>query len=261
MLYSYWQITRIFGIVGIAAAAAFLCRHYRCAATPVRMVVALALVSFELERFFSVSIRFPDRVPLFLCNISTWAAVVACLTLNSLAVEFLYFIGLSAATMTLLTPDMGSLWPDAFFLNHGGIVTAAAVLVFGGIVRLRPGAPLRAFSMGMTYFACGAIFDWRFGTNYSYMMHKPPRASMLDYFGPWPLYWLPSTLILICLVWLLHRVALGAAIRGAGSPGVFGVTTEMPAAMRRSTPARAPLLSTRLRRATRALFPHDGTVR
>jgi hypothetical integral membrane protein (TIGR02206 family) len=203
MPYSYWQLSWGIGIVGVPALGALLARQYRAIVTPLRFAIAIALVSFELQRFFTVSIRFPDRMPFYLCNISTWAAVLVCLTLNSLAVEFLYFIGLTAAVMTLLTPDMGSQWPAPFFLNHGGIVMAAIVLIFGKVVRMRPGAPWRAFSMGMTYFAAGGIFDWGFGTNYSFTMHKPPRASLLDILGPWPLYWFAATLILLFLMWIL----------------------------------------------------------
>jgi hypothetical integral membrane protein (TIGR02206 family) len=203
MLYSYWQFGWGVGIVGVAAIAAVVTRQCRAAAMPVRIAIAIALVSFELQRFFTGGIRFPDRMPFYLCNVSTWAAVLACLTLNSPAVEFLYFMGLSGALMTLLTPDLGSHWPAAFFLNHGGIIVAAAVLAFGKVVRMRPGAPLRGFSMGVAYFAAGAVFDWSFGTNYSFTMHKSGRTSLLDYLGPWPFYWLPAMGILLCLVWLL----------------------------------------------------------
>ena len=159
-----------------------------------------------------MSVRFPDRMPFFLCNISTWAAVLACLTLNSLAVEFVYFAGLAGASMALLTPDMGSQWPASFFLNHGGIVLAATVLVFGGVVRVRPGAPWRAFAMATIYFLAGGIFDhWRFGTNYSFMLHKAHGKSLLDYLGPWPFYWLPVGLIFLGLLWILWLPVRSAA--------------------------------------------------
>jgi hypothetical integral membrane protein (TIGR02206 family) len=201
--YSLGQIGWGVGIALVASLGVLLCRESRSAATWVRILIAIVLVSFELQRFLVENVRFPDRMPFYLCNISTWAAVLACLTLNPLAVEFLYFTGLTAAVMALLTPDMGSVWPAPFFLNHGGIVLAASVLVFGRVVRMRRIAPFRAYSMGVIYFAAGGVFDWCFGTNYSFTLHKPFRTSLLDYLGPWPIYWLSAALIGSCLVWLL----------------------------------------------------------
>ena len=69
------------------------------------------LVGGELQRYFHDGVAFPDRVPLHLCNVTTWVAVLACLTLGYRAVEFTYFAGLAGAGMAVLTPDMGAVWP------------------------------------------------------------------------------------------------------------------------------------------------------
>ena len=66
-----------------------------------------------------------------------WAAVIACLAPVPMSWSSLYFAGLAGAGMALLTPDLWSPWPSYpavyFFVAHGGIVIAAAMLVFGRI--------------------------------------------------------------------------------------------------------------------------------
>ncbi len=226
MPYTFAHIGWDVGIAAVAGLAVVLFRRTRPAVFPVRIAIAALLVGFELQRFLTVHIAFPNQMPFFLCNVSTWAAVLACLTLNPLAVDFLYFNGLAAAIMALMMPDTGSVWPASFFLNHGGIILAASILVFGGVVPIRPVYPLRAFGMLAVYFFSGALFDWRFGTNYSFMLHKPSGLTLMDYLGPWPWYWLSVAVLdntLICLLWLPVRTkrAPESAIHAAGSPAAF----------------------------------------
>ncbi len=113
--------------------------------------------------------------------------------------------------MALLTPDLWSPWPSYpaiyFFVAHGGIVIACAVLVFGGIRPLRPGAWMRAYSALLVYTSAVGIFDWIAGANYMYLRFKPKSGSLLDAFGPWPVYLLPAMVLAAALFWVLEKAA------------------------------------------------------
>jgi len=128
---------------------------------------------------------------------------MACLTLLPAAVEFAYFTGLAGAGMALLTPDMGASWPWQFFLNHGGIIVAATVLVFGGLAPLRAGAMWRAYGWFSLYIALVGIFNWIFGTNYAFLCAKPSWASLLTVMGPWPIYIFAGGGVALAMFWML----------------------------------------------------------
>jgi len=107
----------------------------------------------------------------------------------------------------VITPDLWTPWPSYpaiyFFVAHGGILIASVVLVFGGIARLRPGAPWRAFGILVAYAAAIGTFNAVFGSNYVYLCRKPVNPSLLDLMGPWPVYLVTAGAVCLGLFWLL----------------------------------------------------------
>ena len=155
------------------------------------------------------------NLPLQLCDVSLWTTVLACWTLKPWLVEFSYFAGVAGAGMALLTPDLWSPWPSYpavyFFISHGGIVIAVAVLVFGGISPLRRGAMWRAFAMVVGYAAIVGGIDEALHANYMYLCQKPQSESVLSAFGPWPWYLFAAaalTLLLFEALWLAAAKSL-----------------------------------------------------
>ncbi len=205
--------THISLLVGIAAAAVLLsvlCRRGRVSGRRTRFVLGCGLAVNELIwwvfRYSHEGVHLAN-LPLQLCDITLWATVLACITLRPAFVEFAYFAGLAGAGMALLTPDLWTGWPSYpaiyFFAAHGTMVVACSVLVFGGIAPLvaRRGVARVRSAGGL----CGGVraFNAIFGTNYMYLCRKPRNASLLDAFGPWPIYLLGGAAAGLALFWLL----------------------------------------------------------
>ena len=195
----------------IAAAVCILLRRRRISPKTVRLALGYGLAINELVwwafRYSHEGFRFPLNLPLQLCDATVWATVLACTTLIAGFVEFAYFAGIAGAGMALLTPDLWSPWPSYaaiyFFLAHGGIVTGAAVLVYGRIAPLRTGAVWRAFGWLAAYATAVGTFNAIFHTNYMYLREKPGNASLLDALGPWPIYIIAGAAVGLALFWLL----------------------------------------------------------
>lgn len=187
------------------------CRTQRISKNSLRVSIGVLLAVNELiwwaYRYSHEGFHFPRNLPLQLCDVTVWMTVIACLTLAPWAVEFDYFAGIAGAGMSLLMPDLWTPWPSYpaiyFFIAHGGIVIGIAVVVFGGISRLRPGALWRGFGGLIVYALVVGAFNAIFHTNYMYLCTRPASASLLDAFGPWPMYLIAGALLALAIFTLL----------------------------------------------------------
>jgi hypothetical integral membrane protein (TIGR02206 family) len=177
----------------------------------VRLALGYGLAANELIwwvfRYSHEGLRFRANLPLQLCDVTLWATALACITLIPVFVEFAYFAGFTGSAMAVLTPDLWSPFPSYpaiyFFVAHGGIIVGAPTLVFGRIAPLRRSAVWRAFALLLAYAGVIGAFNQFFGANYMYLCRKPANATLLDVFGPWPVYLFTSAAIGLAVFWLL----------------------------------------------------------
>ncbi len=209
------------GIALTAALVSFLCRRKRIPLRPLRVTLACLLAGCEIQRYIHDGFSWPNGLPLQICNVTAWIAVLACLTLTPVAVECAYFWGMSGAGMALLTPDLGAEWPARFFFTHGMLIVTACVLVYGRVSPLRAGAMPRARRLCALYAVLTGIFDWLSGANYAYLCGKPESFTTFNWMGPWPFYLFSLVLLGTALFWLLwlpvRPVSRSAALREVGA--------------------------------------------
>jgi len=215
-LFGPLHLTLIAVTAACCAVLSVLCRRKLVPARPVCLAIGWGLVINELIWF---AFRYSHEgvhlwnLPLQLCDATLWMSALACLTRWPRVVEFAYFGGLAGAGMAILTPDLWSPWPSYpaiyFFLSHGGIVLAVSVLVFGRIAPLARGAVWRAFGMLLGFAALVGTVDAITGANFMYLCRKPKGASLLDSFGPWPVYLFAGAALALALFWFLSLFAQG----------------------------------------------------
>lgn len=131
-------------------------------------------------------------LPLQLCDLSILLAAAALLTLHRPTTEVLYFWALSGTVLAMLTPDVYRGFPSrefvVFFGLHALVIVSTVTLVFGFGVTPRPGAARRVFAITAAYALVVYGLNHVLGTNFLYLVAKPTNPTLLDYFGPWPIY-------------------------------------------------------------------------
>lgn len=178
----------------VAAAALILARRQWVGIEDrrARRGVALALLGSEVIAWLIGLAHGQPRAPLQLCDLALLLTVWALWSLHPAVSELAYFWALGGSLQAVLTPDLQAGFPDVwcvkFFLTHCGVILSVVYLAASGRIHPRPGAIWRAWLMTNLYAVVAGAVNWRFGTNYGYLAHKPLQPSLLDYFGPWPWY-------------------------------------------------------------------------
>jgi hypothetical integral membrane protein (TIGR02206 family) len=168
-------------------------------------------------------------LPLELCDLAEYSAIIALWTRSERATAFTYYVALTLSIQAILTPSLGQTFPSPRFLGfwtlHLLVVWAAAYLTWG--LGFRPTWRLYGFTCAVTLIWAGAAFflNRALGTNYGYLNHKPSAASLLDLLGPWPWYVLAATAIvavgwglLLTLPWHLGKRRSGPAASAQAVP-------------------------------------------
>lgn len=189
-----------------------VCRRGERAARRLRFAAAAFLAVNEIVwwvyRYATEGVRFPEGLPLQLCDVTVWAAIAALLTLNRWCYDVAYFAGIAGGGMAVLTPDLWApLWsyPSMyFFAAHGGTIAGVLLLTWGRVMQPAAGSLARAVIVLNGYAAGIGIFNVCFGTNYMYLCRKPTSASLLDAMGPWPVYLVVAEAVALALFWALY---------------------------------------------------------
>jgi len=150
--------------------------------------------------------RLGTSLPLELCDLAEYAAVVALWTGSPRATAFTYYVALTLSIQAILTPSLGQSFPSPRFLGfwalHLLVVWAAAYLTWG--LGFRPTWALYRFTCLVLVVWALLVFplNGALDTDYGYLNRKPASASLLDLLGPWPWY-LAAGAVIILVGWAL----------------------------------------------------------
>lgn len=150
------------------------------------------------------------RVPLQLCDIALVLAVWALWSPRPVVATLVYYWALMGSLQAILTPDLAYGFPDywfiKFFITHSGTLLAGLYLAKTGRVAREAYWPVRVWLITTAYAAIALTLNLVFGTNYGYLRAKPIQPSLLDYFGPWPVYLLVMECVAMVCLWLCYRL-------------------------------------------------------
>lgn len=223
------------GVVALAAFAlvAIARRTSGAASRALRYVLAAALLvstAATLGYWWRRGLLSPlDLLPFHLCDFLILVAAFALVTLERTSAELLFFWAGSGTLLALLGPDLQSGFPSwafvSFFLLHGLVVVGAAVVTFGFGLRPREGAPWRVFALTNAYALVVGLVNAALGTNYLFLREKPRGQTLLDWFGPWPVYLFVAEGAALALFALLDA-PFRAARRASARPVARSVTAR-----------------------------------
>lgn len=174
------------------------------------MLIAAVFALLEMIKLwvFVEVFDFPlvQKLPLDLCRMNALLSAVMLVRRSYALFEVTYFWTFAGSVAALLTPDLRQGFPHPFYLlfffSHALVIVAAlfAIVAWDFAPRLRSvGKALLATAL---YAAAILPLNYLLDANYLYLRTKPVRASVLDFFGPWPWYLLGLAVLCVfmCLV-------------------------------------------------------------
>lgn len=152
--------------------------------------------------------NYQTDLPLDLCNITAVLLPFLMWKPSYRVHEILYFWVLAGTVQAIITPHLFNGFPNFIFIKywfvHAGLVVYAIyiTIVFDYKPTLR--SIWRAFLALQAFVFVVLIINLLLGSNYVYLLHKPPIASALDYLGPWPWYILVAEFVAVVFFFIVY---------------------------------------------------------
>lgn len=165
------------------------------------VLIPVVTIPLQVAQLLPSEWNFDTSLPLQLCDFAWIVATIALWTGRRWAAALTYFWGLTLTTQGLVTPDLGSDFPEPRFLMYWAmhllIVWAALYLTFG--LGLGPRWRDYRTSVLVTFVWAVTMFTFNVvtGANYGFLNRKPNDPSVLDLLGPWPWYVLVEVALLL----------------------------------------------------------------
>lgn len=151
--------------------------------------------------------NYKTDLPLDICNITAFLLPFLMWNPTRKIHEVLYFWILAGTVQAIITPYLYNGFPNFIFFKywfvHAGLVVFAVYTTV--VFDLKPiyKSIWRAFLALQGYVVFILIVNLLIGSNYVYVLDKPPTTSLLDYLGPWPWYLLICELLCLMLFFLV----------------------------------------------------------
>jgi hypothetical integral membrane protein (TIGR02206 family) len=211
----FFGTAHIVALLVVVLLNVFLIWRYKNAPEKARRTVAYGMagvlwaneLSWHLWNAFTGQWTIQTMLPLHLCSVLVWTGALMLVTKNYSIYEFCYFLGIGGALQALLTPDLGLYGFPHFrffqtYISHGLIITAAIYMTVVEGFRPTWKSLLRVVLWINVYMVVVFGINMLIGSNYLFVAHKPPTASLLDMLPPWPWYilWMEAIGLVMCLI-------------------------------------------------------------
>lgn len=188
-------------------------------------LLVLGVAAFVADRVLRGRFQPADLLPLHLCDMSIVLALWALAWPPQRRVATLLFFWTTTGTLLAsLTPALCShpslLRFGSYFLLHGAVIWAAIYLVAAQGLTFGRREVLQAWGWTQVYGLLVLAVDLSTNANYMFLLRKPSAATLLDLFGPWPIYIVVVdglALMLFAMVAALTRTTL----RFSKAPAAF----------------------------------------
>ena len=166
-------------------------------------------ISEDIIRYITGYYSIEKDLPLQLCAIGIYVAVVALLKKNQIAFELIFYWGLVGASQAILTPDSDLFELKIFFMYsqayHSALIFSVLWLVIKCNMRMQLGYIPRVVLITNLVVVVISVINYLLDSNYMFLRVKPNSVSPF-LIGEWPVYIIMVQLFSIVIVFLFIKI-------------------------------------------------------
>lgn len=167
----------------------------------IAIFISLVVIVFHVFYMITSDYNFRTDLPLYLCSLLGILIPIFTYYRKYWMFEILVFWIIAGTLQGVLTPDIAIGFPSFDFFRYWIVHLGLLIVIFYFIVvfKLKPKfkSVFKSILALQVYVLLMVTINYVLDANYSYLNEKPMSASILDYFGEWPIYILVCQLILI----------------------------------------------------------------
>ena len=166
-------------------------------------------ISEDIIRYITGYYSIEKDLPLQLCAIGIYVAVVALLKKNQIAFELIFYWGLVGASQAILTPDSDLFELKIFFIYsqayHSALIFAVLWLVIKCNMRMQIEYIPRVVLITNLVVVVISVINYLLDSNYMFLRVKPNSVSPF-LIGDWPVYIIMVQFFSIVIVFLFIKI-------------------------------------------------------
>ena len=148
-------------------------------------------ISEDIVRYITDHYSIKKDLPLQLCNIGLYVAVVALLKKNQTAFELIFYWGLVGASQAILTPDGDLFELRIYFIfgqaYHGALIFSVLWLMINHNMRMKMKTIIKVVLITNLLVIFISLVNYLLDSNYMFLRVRPNSASPF-LMGDWPIY-------------------------------------------------------------------------
>ncbi|MEC3906963.1 TIGR02206 family membrane protein [Tamlana sp. 2201CG12-4] len=171
-------------------------------------IISLSVVVFHAQKISSGNYSVSTDLPLYLCSFLGLIIPLFAFFKKYWMYEILLFWIIGGTLQGVLTPDIPIGFPSfdyfRYWIVHLGLLVVIFYATFVFNMRPKLKSVFKSFFALQLYVILMIGVNYLLNANYFYLNEKPQSASLLDYFGDWPIYIIVVQIIIIPYFLLIY---------------------------------------------------------
>jgi len=172
------------------------------------VLISCWVILYDLILLYLGKFNYKTDLPIDICNFIGLLIPFLMWNPNQRLFPFLYFYIMAGTTQAVFVPHLFDGFPNFVFIKfwivHGGLIVYILYLAVVWKFQLTLKDLWNSFLFLQAYVLLAWFTNILIGANYLFLVQKPPSYSILDFFGPWPIYLLVADAIMLFLMFMVY---------------------------------------------------------